>query len=754
MDLYLFAIIILAGLAVFDLMVGVSNDAANFMNSSIGSRVAPRHIIMLVASLGILAGVTFSSGMMEVARKGIFHPKLFLMPELITIFLAVMLTDVLLLDLFNTFGLPTSTTVSIVFELLGAAVAVSLIKIHLADDSYIRLVEYINTGKALAIIMGILFSVVIAFLFGVIAQFTTRLLFTFDYKKRLKRYGGIWGGLALSVITYFILIKGAKGTSFLTPETVTWIKTHTWTILSVDFLLFGALFQLLTLFTRINVLKPIVLMGTFALAMAFAGNDLVNFIGVPLAGMTAYNFASETANPLVATMEALQRPIQSNTLLLLIAGAIMVGTLWMSRKARTVQMTEVSLGRQDEGIERFGSSTLSRIFVGMVYAVLGFVRKLVPASLKKMISSRLDAGAYSTPPSVDEKPPSFDLLRASVNLIVASAVISFATSLKLPLSTTYVTFMVSMGTSLADQAWGRESAVYRVTGVMAVVGGWFFTALAAFTTALVFAFILYFLKLTAILGLLLLVSFLILSTYRYHLKRQEESSAIEAFSLQTVTNADTAIETTFEQTGRFLKDISDNLSVCFEAASSEDLERLRNTRRKTEKIQRRTNIIVENIFKTLSLLQKGDMDSTYQYSHTVRVLQSIAESHRDIIMRICVHFENYHTGFMDTQKEELRHMKTFLTRLLWNTSIMLMRRKKVDYDYIATQCGKLKNLVAEFDKNQITRIQKAESPTRLSVLFYGILENSLNISEQTQNLLSVFRDSFEGKTMSNRLRDF
>ena len=753
MDLYVFAIILLAGLAIFDLMVGVSNDAANFMNSSIGSKVAPRHIIMIIASLGILAGVTFSSGMMEVARKGIFHPKFFLMPELITIFLAVMLTDVLLLDLFNTFGLPTSTTVSIVFELLGAAVAVSLIKIHMDGDSYIRLVEYINTAKALAIIMGILFSVVVAFLFGVIAMFTTRLLFTFDYKKRLKRYGGIWGGVALSVITYFILIKGAKGTSFLTAETVFWIKTHAWTILSVSFLFFAFLFQLLTLFTKINVLKPIVLTGTFALAMAFAGNDLVNFIGVPLAGMTAYGFASDTGNPLTATMEALQRPIQSNTLLLLLAGAIMVGTLWMSRKARTVQMTEVSLARQDEGIERFGASTLSRIFVGMVYTILSYVRKLIPPPLKKRISSRLDAGAYRTRPSGDEKPPSFDLLRASVNLIVASVIISFATSLKLPLSTTYVTFMVAMGTSLSDQAWGRESAVYRVSGVMAVVGGWFFTALAAFTTALVFAFVLYFLKLTAMLGLLLLATFLILSTYRYHLKKQEETSAIEAFSLQTVTEADTAIETTFEQTGRFLKDISDNLSVCFEAASSEDLERLRNTRRENQKIQKQTNIIVENIFKTLSLIQRADMDSTYQYSHTVRVLQSISESHRDIIMRTCEHFENYHAGFINEQKEELRHLKTFLTRLLWNTSIMLMRRKRVDYDYIANQCEKLKNLVAGFDKNQVTRIQKGESTTHLSILFYGILENSLNISEQTQNLLSVFRESFEGRTMSNRLRD-
>jgi phosphate/sulfate permease len=699
MDLFLFAIIILAGLAIFDLMVGVSNDAVNFLNSSIGSRVAPRHVIMIIASLGILVGVTFSSGMMEVARKGIFHPKFFLMPELITIFLAVMLTDVLLLDLFNTLGLPTSTTVSIVFEILGAAVAVSLIKIHLSGDSYVTLVNYINTAKALAIIMGILLSVIVSFFFGVVAQFLTRFLFTFDYSKRLKRYGGMWGGLALSVITYFILIKGAKGTSFLTPETVFWIKTHAWTILSVSFLFFGVFFQLLTLFSKINVLKPIVLMGTFALAMAFAGNDLVNFIGVPLAGMSAYHVASGTANPLMATMEALQQPIQSNTFLLLIAGAIMVATLWMSRKARTVSRTELSLGRQDEGIERFGSSIFSRIVVGTVYSVFGFTRKLLPVSLRKTISSRLHQGAYHLAPTGDEKPPSFDLLRASVNLIVASAIISFATSLKLPLSTTYVTFMVSMGTSFSDQAWGRESAVYRVTGVMTVIGGWFFTAIAAFTTALVFALILYFLKLSAIIGLLLLTFFLILNTYRYHLKREEESKGIEAVSLNADTDAETAIETSFEQTGSFLKDISDNLGVCFDAASKADLERLRNTKSEAERIKKRTNIIVENIFKTLLLLNKGDIDDAHQYSHTVRALQSIAESHRDIIMRTCEHFENYHTGFVDAQKEELRHIRISLSRLLWNTSIMLMRRKEVDYDYIANQCDKLNALVHEFDKN-------------------------------------------------------
>jgi len=731
------------GLAVVGLFVGVTNDAVNFLNSSIGSRVAPRHIIMIIAGLGMLAGVTFSSGMMEVARKGIFHPRFFLMPELITIFLAVMLANILLLDLFNTFGLPTSTTVSLVFGLMGAAVAVSLVKIYLENGDFAKLVDYINTGKALVIIMGILLSVVIAFFFGAVIQFVSRLVFTFDYAKRLKRYGGIWGGFALSVITYFILIKGTKGASFLSPEVVEWIKTHAWTILSISFLFFGVIFQLLITFTKINILKPIVLIGTFALAMAFAANDLVNFIGVPLAGLSAYNVAMATNDPLRVTMEALQKPIHTQTFLLLIAGMIMVITLWTSRKARTVTKTEVGLGRQDEGIERFGSSALSRIIVRMVYSLSEVIKRVIPIPLRRTISNRLDPSSYVSTPSFDGKLPSFDLLRASVNLIVASAVVSFATSLKLPLSTTYVTFMVAMGTSLSDQAWGRESAVYRVTGVVTVIGGWFFTAVIAFTVSFIFGLMIYIFKLTAIIGLSILACFFILRSYRYHFKKQEETRTIEAFSLKDVTDAETAIQTAFEQTGLFLKEVSDTLGICCEAAVSEDRQRLKNIKIETEKIQSWANVIVANIFKTLFLLHKEDISDTQKYSHTIRSLQNITESHRDIIMRIYEHFENYHTGFINIQKEELRQVKTHITRLLWNTSIMLRFRKQVDYDYITNQKRKLTELVDEFDKNQIKRIQNAESKTRLSILFYGILENCVEIAEQTENLLDIFQESFQ-----------
>jgi len=741
MEFYLFCLIILGFLAIFDLMVGVSNDAVNFLNSSFGSKVAPVRTIMIVASLGILAGVTFSSGMMEVARKGIFYPRYFLMSELIIIFLAVMLADVLLLDMFNTFGMPTSTTVSIVFELLGAAVAVSLFKIMSQGENLADLVRYINTAKALAIIMGILLSVVVAFLAGVIAQFLTRLVFTFDYTPRLKRYGALWGGIALSIITYFILIKGAKGASFLTPETISWIKKHTMLILFFNFLVFGITFHFITLFTRINILKPIVLVGTFSLAMAFAANDLVNFIGVPMAGLNAYQVASSLQEPLKATMEALEKPVQANTLLLLLAGSIMVATLWISRKARTVTRTEVNLARQDIGIERFGSSFFSRVIVGAAWVGIGFMRKVVPVRLRRAIAIRLDSSRTTLMPGPDGTRPSFDLVRASVNLVIASAVISMATSLKLPLSTTYVTFMVAMGTSLADQAWGRESAVYRVTGVITVIGGWFFTALGAVTTSFLFATAIYFFELPAILGLIGLVSFTLFASYRYHLRKEQEKQKMEALTALESADPQTSITMTFEQTGQFLREISDNVDLCFDAAFAEDLERLRSSKAQVEKIETMASLIVGNIFSAISMLHKEDLSKTAQYAKTTGVIQSIAGCHRDIISHTCKHFENYLPGFEEEQKDELRHVKAFVTRLLWNTAIMLMRRKRVDFDYIENQYGRLKELIESYDKNQVVRIQRGESKPKVTLLYYALLENCLRLTEDTKELLIVFRDS-------------
>lgn len=742
MDIFLFSIFILVGLAVFDLMVGVSNDAVNFLNSSIGSRVAPRNVIMVIASLGMLAGVTFSSGMMEVARKGIFHPQYFYMPELLTIFLAVMLTDIILLDLFNTFGLPTSTTVSIVFELLGAAVAVSLLKIYQSGESFVTLVNYINSAKALVIISGILLSVVIAFVFGALVQFVTRLIFTFDYATRLRRYGGIWGGVALSAITYFILIKGAKGASFITPETLVWIKTNTLLILFVNFCVFAVLFQILATFTRINILKPIVLVGTFALAMAFAANDLVNFIGVPLAGMNAYQLAAGTGDPLTASMAALQEKVPSNTGILLAAGLIMVVTLWLSKKARTVTETEVSLGRQDEGIENFGASLLSRIIVRMVSAQYDLVKKVFPEPLRRAVARRLNPDAYAPASSDGDDPPSFDLLRASVNLMVASAVVSYATSHKLPLSTTYVTFMVAMGTSLADQAWGRESAVYRVTGVLTVVGGWFVTALVAFTVSSIFAAVVYYLKLPAILILLVVGILLIWRNYKLHFKRQKEADSIKAFSLKQVKSAAEAVQTSFTHAGMFLQQVGLNLKNCFEGVSAEDRQVLKLARAETSKIQKWANVIIANTFKTLFLLHKEEVETAQKYSRIVRSLQTIAERHRDIILRAYVHVENNHSGLLPVQKEELGQVRDKLVDLTESASQMLLEEETMDYRLVESQYEALRAMIIRFDKHQVRRIQEGESKTRLSILFYGFLEDSRKIAKHIHKLMSLFRESF------------
>ncbi|MCK5464621.1 MAG: inorganic phosphate transporter, partial [Bacteroidales bacterium] len=478
---FLLIVIILIVLAVSDLVVGVSNDAVNFLNSAIGSKAAPFIIIMIIAAAGIVFGATFSSGMMEVARKGIFHPDQFFFGEIMIIFLAVMMTDIILLDFFNTFALPTSTTVSIVFELLGAAVAISLIKIHASGSTIADMSLYINTSSALLMITAILLSVVIAFNVGLLIQYLVRVMFSFNFEKNIKYFGALWGGIAITAITFFILIKGAKGSSFLTKETVAWIRDNSLVILGVSFVGWTLLLQLLQLIFRLNILKFIVLIGTFALAMAFAGNDLVNFIGVPLAGLESFRTFQDSgmADPSGFAMTALAEPVKTPTIFLLIAGSIMVLALWTSKKAKSVSATTIDLSRQDEGYERFESFGMAR---GIVRASIGFsnfINALTPRAITNFLKSRFNRDQLKD--LKKDKGLSFDLVRASVNLVVASALISLGTSLKLPLSTTYVTFMVAMGTSLADGAWGRESAVFRVSGVVTVIGGWFFTAFCAFT---------------------------------------------------------------------------------------------------------------------------------------------------------------------------------------------------------------------------------------------------------------------------------
>ncbi|MBU1196758.1 MAG: inorganic phosphate transporter [Proteobacteria bacterium] len=728
--------------AIFDLVVGVTNDAVNFLNSSIGSKAAPFYIIMIVASLGILAGVTFSGGMMEVARKGIFHPQFFTMPELLTIFLAVMVTDILLLDLFNTHGLPTSTTVSIVFELLGAAVAVSLIKIMAATDSAIQLWDYINTAKAIAIVGGILLSIVVAFFSGAIVQFISRLIFTFDYQNRIKKYGALWGGMALTAITFFILVKGAKGATFMDEQTVEWIKNHSYMMMAMIFVVSATLLQLLISLFKINILKPIVLIGTFALAMAFAANDLVNFIGVPLAGLNAFQNALLSGDPLTVTMTALSKKVHPQTFIMLISGAVMVITLWVSKKARTVTETEIRLGQQDEGTEKFESIWLSRKIVNLFDTLFGIAKNIAPAPLREIIARRLEPVAETRKTQRTEK-PSFDLIRASVNLMVASAVVSFATSHKLPLSTTYVTFMVAMGSSFSDQAWGRESAVYRVTGVLTVIGGWFMTAFIAFVISFIFANILFYLQLPGIILIACFAGYMIWKNHQKHKGQQENKDKILIYNLHNVQNFQESMAQTFDHLAYLLKDIRESLDIAFEALFKEDLYTLRTQRMHTKHIQNSTNIIIANIFKVLRLLSKEGGDVSYNYYQIIRRLQKLSDGYRDTVIRSSMHVSNRHSGLLDVQIAEIREIKTVFLNIISMVEAAFRDKQTIDCQGAVEQFHYLRELVDDFNANQIQRIRDDSSKTRLSILFYAISGNCVMMAKQNVKLLDIFNESFK-----------
>jgi phosphate/sulfate permease len=738
-ELLFFAIILLVLFAVFDLMVGVSNDAVNFLNSSIGSRVAPRYIIMMVASMGIILGVTFSGGMMEVARKGIFHPQFFNLPDLINIFLAVMITDVILLDIFNTFGLPTSTTVSIVFELLGGAVAVSVLKLVSAGAELSLLTDYINTASAMVIIFGILLSIVVAFICGTVIQFLSRLLFTFDYLKRLARYGAIWGGIALASITYFILVKGAKGASFIPLETAEWIKLNAGLMMAVIFGASALLLQIL-LFLKVNIFRPIVLIGTFALAMAFAANDLVNFIGVPMAGYHAYNAAAASGSPLTASMAALADKVPTDTYLLLIAGLIMVLTLWISKKARSVTETEVKLCQQDEGQERFQSSFLSRFIVRSFRGFFSGFNKIIPAPLLSWAGRRLDTHSCQSKPEGDNQ-PSFDLLRASVNLMVASALISYATSYKLPLSTTYVTFMVAMGTSFADQAWGRESAVYRITGVLTVIGGWFMTALMAFAISALFAVIIFYGQTYGLILLMLLVVLVIWKNHRHHKARARSRDMDAVFNLKKVNDIPETISCTLEHLSILICEMRESLDEALEGLFEQDEHRIKSEKKKIGKIQRWADIITANIFKSMRLLQKADVGISYKYGQTIRRLQKLADGYRDIITRSYHHVSNHHEGLLDKQVSELRQAKSLFMSIMSDVETNFNRKGVDAYDEITRKNLELKSIAQRFNQAQMERIRNGESKTRLNILFYALMGNMMMLSKQNLKLLEIFGES-------------
>lgn len=575
MDFYLIIIVLLFLLAIGDLIVGVSNDAVNFLNSAIGSKVAAYRVIIFVAIAGVVLGAMFSSGIMEIARKGIFNPQLFTFDKVIIIFLAVMLTDIVLLDVFNTLGLPTSTTVSIVFELLGAATVTGILFSFEKNDAINSIFSYINFSSTGSIISGIFLSIIIAFTSGVIIQYLSRLLFSFQYKKNVQNFGAVFSGLGLTAIVYFLLIKGLKGTTIISKENQAWINDHTLIILLGIFVVTTFTCLLLQRLAKVNPLRIVVLAGTFSLAMAFAGNDLVNFIGVPISGFLAFQnwrISGQPADELYQTYLSSNDVIVPNYMLL-IAGIIMALTIWLSAKAKKIIETEVSLGRQEEGEEHFKPNAISRNIVNTSLILGKFFGGMIPGTLRRKYNISFQKSKMKMAADVQDK-PAFDLVRAANNLIIASILIAWATSLKLPLSTTYVSFMVAMGSSLADKAWGRDSAVYRVAGVLSVIGGWFITAIIAFSVSGIFALILY--KGGHIGTLILAVTVCIYIVYSYaRFSKKEKKNKIAINKLMILDRSDIElVDRNRLMVAEVIKEVAKNYDLAMKGLQLKDLNLL------------------------------------------------------------------------------------------------------------------------------------------------------------------------------------
>jgi phosphate/sulfate permease len=745
-NIYLILVVILFALAVSDLIVGVSNDAVNFLNSAIGSKAAPKWLIYFVAALGILIGSTFSSGMMEVARKGVFHPDMLVFSEIMVIFVAVMITDVILLDAFNTFGLPTSTTVSIVFELLGAAVAVSLVKIKNLGGQLSDLSLYINSGKALAIITGILVSVIIAFTIGSLVQYLVRMLFTFNYGKILRSTGAIFGGFAITVITYFILIKGIDGSSFSSIPVGSknmplseWVNLNSGKLLFISLVGWSLFMQLIMWLFKADVLKIVVLVGTFALAMAFAGNDLVNFIGVPIAGFKSYQAwqASGGIDAGQYSMEMLNGEVATPFIFLIISGLVMIATLIFSKKARSVTETEVNLGRQTEGVERFGSSLLARAIVRNTITFNRKINRMIPEKISQKVNARFESGR-----SVkinDPNPPAFDKIRASVNLMVASILIAFGTSLKLPLSTTYVTFMVAMGSSLADRAWDRESAVYRVSGVFAVIGGWFLTALIAFSVSALIAWLISAGGFPVIAGFLLISIAIVIRTHIIF-KRRSATSTEDDDLISEKDETDKVALKCRKQVVFTILSSNKIYSLAMDSFSRDDRTHLREALEAKNELNRKTKKNKNKVLETISKMKKVDVDSGHFYVQVIDYQREMAHSLNFITEPLWEHLENQHKPFNESQAEEIRNLVNEIDEF-YNFALHIVKENSFDsLEELISKRIQISNLLIEIEKVQIRRIKNNEVNTRNSLLFFNTVAETKNLLLHSINVVKAYRD--------------
>lgn len=729
-------VVFLFVLAIFDLMVGVSNDAVNFLQSAIGAKVAKFKTILTIAAIGIFTGAAMSNGMMEVARNGVFHPSFFSFQDVMFIFLAVMASDIVLLDIFNTLGMPTSTTVSMVFELLGGTFALALMKV--AGDPSLHVADLMNTSKALTMIMAIFVSVAIAFVVGAFVQYISRTLFTFVYKNNsLKWKIGIFGGLAFTAIIYFMLIKGLGNVSFISDAAHEWINTHSWTICGICFVVTAVLSQVLFAL-KVNVFKILVLTGTFALAMAFAGNDLVNFIGVPLAGYSSFQDYSANAGGDAAgyMMDSLNGPAHTPVLFLVAAGLIMVISLATSKKAFNVVKTSVDLARQDAGDEMFGSSKMARVLVRFSTNTASALSELVPNGVKRWFAKRFDNENVVLPQGA-----AFDEIRATVNLVVSSLLIALGTSLTLPLSTTYVTFMVAMGSSLADKAWGRESAVFRITGVISVIGGWFITAGAAFILCFLVALAMSLGGLTmASILIALSIVLLVRSNIKYKKKQAEEKGDV-VFN-QMITSEDNAetlrLLTQHIRQGqsRFLDFVNVNYLNVTEGFISEDLSRLQKAesamRKERQELKQRRR-------KEMLGLRRIDPGVAIEKSTWFHLGVNSCEDMLYSLRRICDPCEEHiDNSFVPLEKDRIKEflpLRDTLLYLLKRAVVVISTENYTDSDKIREQCEEFKSCLSSTRQGQIERMQTSKENITVSYVYLNLLQETHEIASSLQHLL-------------------
>ena len=739
--IYLCFVIFLFALAIFDLMVGVSNDAVNFLNSAIGAKAAPFRTVIIIAAIGVFCGAAMSNGMMEIARHGIFRPEQFFFEDLMWIFLGVMITDIVLLDIFNSLGMPTSTTVSMVFELLGGTFMLAIVKLISDPTGTLAHDDLINGEKALSVIIGIFVSVAIAFSFGALVQWLTRLLFSFNFQKNLKYKIGFFGGFCATAIIYFMLIKGVKDLTFMNGDTKAFIKENTMTIIGCCFIVFTLLMQLLYAL-KVNVFKVIVLMGTFALATAFAGNDLVNFIGVPLAGFSSFNdwqAAGAPANSLL--MDSLNAPASTPTYFLIIAGVIMVWSLATSKKAQNVVKTSVDLSRQDEGDEMFGSSHMARWMVRNSSSMAESIVKYTPNKVKRWIDSRFDRTT-----AVLHDGAAFDLVRAAVNLVLAGLLVALGTSLKLPLSTTYVTFMVAMGTSLADRAWGRESAVYRITGVLSVIGGWLITAGAAFVTcALVVAAMYYGGVVVAIILVVLAIGLLIRSNIQFRKKQREEK---EVDSWQQLLRAKTR-EESWQILSQF---VVENQIQCIDFAKvtychiTEGFakENLRLLRKASSEIRKAKPLHKNNRRREMIGLRKIEPSLAIEKNTWFHLGENSCMQMHYCLSRMCdptlEHVDNNFEPISRHCIDEFRPMRDELVFLIDKTRTLLENRRFRDADALRAECDRVKEEFSLTRKRLIDRMQDESESLGANYVYLNMLQESQELISTLRHLLRAARN--------------